>query len=522
MSHNLSRLVCGWNRGLILLFLVLSSQTVSAQQLLIEGSAPAYPGRKISAFTVDDYLSGALTLWATAEISAAGSFKLEGQINHTREIELYIGSVKAILHARPGASYSIVFPAPGQDQARTFDETEVELVLENEDPGELNTLIRAFNQDYTLFIRDHFYDFAREQYQGSEVFRAGLKKRGEQTDMFVESDTTKVSAPSSPAGVAFNALVSSFSKTMDDRYSPHYDDQYFKDYVHYSVAELELVSGRQRTDLYRDHFMSRKIQPDHPSYMHFFDLFYSGLLTDQHGTKKAEIVKCINAEKNGIRLLQVFQEDSLCQSSAVRSLAIIKGLRDSYDRPEFISGAIVKILRQLSLEIPDTELQQIAGRVLDGLLRGKAGSPLGEFTLLDPDNNRWSWPDNAGSYTYFLFFAEWCTPCKKDLLIMETLRKAYGKDIRFVAVCMDDDYKSFLNYTRDHRDQQMEFLYAGTDPLIRKRLNIRAIPHAIFVNPEGLLTSDYTRRPGEGIQMEFSKIAEKSRDQGSGTWRHKQ
>ncbi|MFN9973066.1 MAG: hypothetical protein ACK58T_24585, partial [Phycisphaerae bacterium] len=82
------------------------------------------------------------------------------------------------------------------------------------------------------------------------------------------------------------------------------------------------------------------------------------------------------------------------------------------------------------------------------------------------------------------------------------------------------DYAAFRSYLESHRSQRFTFLFGGNDPLLRQKFGLRAIPHAVLTDPDGRLVADYTRRPGEGIQMEFDKIMKRaSQNPGSGTWK---
>jgi thiol-disulfide isomerase/thioredoxin len=509
--------------SLIVSFL-FSGVIMVAQPAIISGNAPDFAGMKIALFAQEDYVSGMRAVLGTSETDEKGAFHFEVNLESPRELILSAGGVEGILHAAPAKKYRVILPKPGNTQARTFDRTPVDLGLPEAKADDVNLLIRSFNRDYTRFINDHFYHFALEQYRGSESFRANQERKGAVTDMLVppqpSSDTSAIVIVTEQR---FGQLVNEFAVRVHEKYGKHYSDAYFRDYVRYSLAELELMSGTSRPVLYTEYFMSQPVQPTHSGYMKFFHVFYQGALTDPKPALFGDIIKAINADKSGTRAADLLRDDPLFQSPAIRSLAVIKGIRDAAGNNNYNRQALESSLEELSQRDADAAMREIASRTLAQMRRGQGGSTPEDFTLLDSNNDPWRWSEQPESYTYLIFFADWCTACKKDLIILENIWQKYEKHIRFVAINMDEQYGDFESYLSSHRNQKFTFLYGGNDPLLRQKFNLRSIPHAVLIGPDGKLVSDYTRRPGEGIQTDFDKIVKRAAENpGSGTWKDRQ
>jgi thiol-disulfide isomerase/thioredoxin len=524
MSLALSRHKWLFRYSIGLLVLLVLSGVMVAQSTTISGNAPEFAGMKIALFAQEDYISGMRTVLGTSETDEKGAFRFEVNLKSPRELILSAGGVEGILHATPGKQYKVILPKPGNTQARTFDRTPVDLSLPEAKADDVNLLIRSFNRDYTRFINDHFYHFALEQYRGSESFRASQERKGAVTDMLVPpqpvADTAAIVIVTEQR---FGQLVNEFAVRVHEKFGKHYSDSYFHDYVRYSLAELELMSGTKRSTLYTEYFMSQPVQPTHPGYMKFFNVFYQGTLTDPKPALRADIIKAINADKSGTRTADLFRNDTLFQSPAIRSLAVIKGIRDAAGHTNYTRQALESCLDEMSQRDADALMREIASRTLAQMRRGRGGSIPEDFTLLDSNNDPWRWSEQSESYTYLIFFADWCTACKKDLLILENIWQKYQKHVRFVAINMDEQYDDFKNYLSSHRNQKFTFLYGGNDPLLRQKFNLRSIPHAVLIGPDGKLVSDYTRRPGEGIQIDFDKIVKRAAENpGSGTWKDRQ
>ena len=493
-----------------------------AQLARIRGSAPSYSNQKLVIFQTDDYISGYRSVLSASEIREDGTFSAEVTLTTPRELILAVGGVEGILHAVPGNSYSIIFPKPHPNQPRTFDRTPADIGFQLAGPGEVNLLIRAFNSDYTRFLADHFYHFALEQFTGSETYRARLENQEDLTDLIAgKSASADTSAIVIISEQRFGELVAAFASRVHEKYGLWYTNKYFHDYVRYALAELELLSGASRRDLYTEYFMSQPAQPSHPSYMKFFNLFYSSqVIADPPAALRQDIARAINTERSGTRIAHLLKSDSLYQSPVLRSLAVMKGLRDAVGSGLYTRASIEASLDEMASRDTEPVIRAIAGRTVAQMRRGRAGTLLDDFVLLDDENDPWTWSEHTGRYTYILFFADWCSACKKDLMILEKQWEVYKQQIDFIAICMDDDYAAFRSYLESHRSQRFTFLFGGNDPLLRQKFGLRAIPHAVLTDPDGRLVADYTRRPGEGIQMEFDKIMKRaSQNPGSGTWK---
>ncbi len=501
----------------ILIFLAIPG-SVSAQSTLLNVSAPDYSGKTITLLQTEDYLSGARSIITQSGIPDNGQVSLRLELKETRELILSIGQAEAVIHARPGQNYTLEFPAISSDQVRRFDVSQVDIIYPEKNRDEMNLSIRSFNQEYTHFINTHYFDFAAERYRGSEVFRTNQASRNPGSDMLLR-DPEKADSNLIVIGtVPFEELVSSFTFQVNEKYGHQFADPYFRDYVQYAIAELELLSGHSHLELYRTYLHGRTVQPHHPSYMKFFELFYAGTLSDQPAVRLKEIQKIIHADQDGMALANFFSSDSLYQSKTVRELAIIKGLRDEYNNPIFSRKAIENTLIHLSRELDNPVLSAISQQVSSKLMRCKKDWALEDFTLLDTSNERWKWSEQPAEYTYFLFVANWCTQCKKELQALKATPREVTRNIRIVVIGMDESNDDFRKLARSLDDTRFTFLYGGSHASIRQIFQMRAIPHAVLINPAGKFVHDYTRKPTEGISSEFEKISS-SKNKDGGTWR---
>jgi thiol-disulfide isomerase/thioredoxin len=250
-------------------------------------------------------------------------------------------------------------------------------------------------------------------------------------------------------------------------------------------------------------------------------VFYNQLLTNNPKAIQDEIYRSVNAASSSSALTDLFRTDSLLLSAPLREMAIVKGLKDIYYNQQFVRGGVLRTLLSMSENAQTEAARKAAKWVHNKFIRCKAGWSIEDFSLLDSENEKWTFSEQTGKHMYIVFFAQWSASCVKELQVLQKWQEQYNKDIEFVAISMDSNYDQFTSYLNKNRTQKFTFLFGGGDPLLREKFELTSVPSAILLDPEGKVMSDYTRLPSGGIQMDFAKIAASKGKQSTGTWKEK-
>lgn len=480
----------------------------------IKGVLKNHAGKKMHFFVHTDEFSMKRELKHIVQLSDVGGFEANFEFNEVTLIFLVIGNIEGMWFAHPNQSYTLTsFPTPSQKDFQTLSRALVSLNFQNLGKEDANALIPQFNQDFEVFMDQHFYDFALERYKGSEVYKTKL---GVQTKPIQQSDSTRKETTS------FTNWVGAFQDSVNLKYGEFFDNLYFETHVRYSIAELELMAGISRKVLYEDYLMSQPVRYTHPAYARFFLAFYAeslGLISQRNTNA---LVKAINADNDPYLVLELFKKDSLVLSDEVGQMAVIVGLRDGIGDKRFSQGAIKNCLKKLSQTVDKNKYSLVAAGLLYELQKGQSGEVVAPFTAVDLKLDKWESIDELNGYTYIFFFADWCTSCKKELQLMSRLRELYGSDIQFLVISLDENIQALKSHVQANKDQKFEFIFTGNTPEIREVFHLRAIPQAVMLNPDGEIMFDYTRKPSEGIQMEFDKIVQLLHPKNGGkTWQSK-
>ena len=96
--------------------------------------------------------------------------------------------------------------------------------------------------------------------------------------------------------------------------------------------------------------------------------------------------------------------------------------------------------------------------------------------------------DFAGRGVVLNFFATWCEPCVAEMPLLERLQRDYGGEDLVVIGVSDQKASTVRAFQRQH---DLGILLA-VDPggRLARKLEIRKIPHTVFVGPDGRVVDD--------------------------------
>jgi hypothetical protein len=503
---------------LFVLFVFLSS--VLNAQVTISGVLKNQADKVLYAYANLDELSGKRIHLGTANLDDTGKFKMLCDIQQTTRVFLVIDQLEGVLYAEPGKTYEVnYFPNLEEASIVTFDRSPVEITYLHLPKNDLNEVIPQFNNDLYAFLDEHFYDFAVDTYTGSDAVKKMQASNGK-SDLFRKDPNAQDSVKVVKSEKGFVDWVGNFETEMQTKYAEASSNAYFNDYMRYSIAELKMMAGMNRKQLYNTYFMSQPVQTTHPAYMKFFSAYYDHILERKSIQFQDKVMRIVNGERDPHKLYDLLKSDSLYMSEFVGELVVLKGLKDLYANTQYSKSSIILTMENL-IRMPTMKLyKDIAQRIVDHLTKCTTGWELENFTLLDIQREKWVWNEQEPRYTYFFFYADWSSASKKEMLMMQKWFETYGKDVRFVAISMDDHIDKMISYAQKNRDFKYEFLYGGVDPLLREKFMLRSIPHAVLVDMDGKIMYNYTRKPSEGLNLDLDKITALLRKpKGGNTWK---
>jgi len=465
-------------RILIVFLLLTISLSLSAQSIIL-GKAESYSGKTISLLCYTDLLTYTEKKLTSTEIADDGSFELKIHFSHTFTGILRIGEVNAFIYIEPDIRYQISFPGTGANGSVIIGKINtVQLEFKDEKENELNTLISDFNTLYDYFLKQNY-----------EAFLMKKAKR----------------------------KVDTFNIEIHKAYADVKND-YFNNFMDYSLATLELSALRSSNQIYSDYLDSKSVLYQNDAYMDFFNQFYSQgfkkLLVEKNDSKIRHIV---NVESSYKQLMEVLSVEQYLSDKRIRELFILKGMLENYHNPSLKKKNILYIVRSILKESEYPEHKIIASDIIKKLTMLRVGNTAPKFELFDVDSNIVRLDNFRGKYVYLDFWATWCTPCLKEMKLMPTLIEKYGKHVEFISISIDenpDKMIKFLNkkkYASDYSGKGWTFLHYGNYKNIKADYHINGIPMYYLLNQEGRIIQSPAYRPSGKIEKTFADIIMKTK-----------
>ncbi len=93
--------------------------------------------------------------------------------------------------------------------------------------------------------------------------------------------------------------------------------------------------------------------------------------------------------------------------------------------------------------------------------------------------------DSAGRIRIVSFWASWCSPCLKELPVLNAIQKKGGSErIQVVAINLKELPVQFRRAMRAFKDYQIEFVHDRRGSIART-FGVEGIPHMLIVDVDG-------------------------------------
>ena len=506
------------NNALCFLIGCLLSFSASAQVTMVRGEALGYEGKLVAVVGVQDEFSGKRILLGQTEISDAGHFEVEFNVTCTQRVYIHIQRVEAPIYITPGNSYSVVFPKIQQADYKRFDNTEVSLQLVGLPEDDVNLVIRKFNSDYASFLRDHFYDFAKDEYRGAPEYIQYKQNQKLDVDLYHRQAT--LDTVNSKIEKGFSKWVTSFEDSVIASSSHSNDTVFTQAYKKYACAELHLLSGLKRAELYSRYFYSDSPLEHNPAYSSCFRLFIQNCLLSQPAVIQSAIKKAIDVDRDLVSLSDAIDPEFGLSAGRMKCLAALVALKEVSNKGIFDRTSIELLLEKVATG--DTLLDSIASASLYQMRRCRKGWKMQDFIFSNENQDRWRLTDANGMPIYMLFFSTWSPASLKELQVMSRWQEKYKGRVQMIAVCMDDDYKNYRRFLEDNLKLPISVLFGNAEPFIHEKFNIKSIPHTMLMDAAGLVLLDHCPSPTDyTFEAAINQVieAEKTLPQGPRTWK---
>ncbi len=432
----------------------------------IRGNAPHHKGKIIELYTYLDFISEKKYLLAKDIIADDGSFSLSVQNEETIFCILFIDKIYSHIYLQENQDYTLGLTPSDSARILRFNEfVPADVTILNKENDSLNYWIKDLNTEVDIFI---------------ETNAMRILKRSAKTN------------------------ADSFNLRMSKRYFA-LNNPYFTQQLQFNLALIDLMTGHSKKELYKRYLKNSPLHFRGEAYMKFFNEFYADIFSSF--AFRDEEVKMILAIENSEldSLDDILSEHEFLVRDDLRELAMLRALYFDQVNGRYKKEQTHPILKQI-VQVSTYEDHRIAAlNLLEKANFMKAGTAAPNFELKTLNGELMSLFDLKGKYVYLDFWATWCAPCIRSMRVMKELHALYKDQVAFVSISLDQKVKKAQIFV-EKNDYSWTFLDFSSQPDIKSKYGIVAIPSYFLIDPEGMLLASPAPSPESGAERYFSRI----------------
>ncbi len=369
----------------------------------IKGAAPAYIGKKIEVYEIQDYISNTEILVASSIVKPDSTFSLTFYESKIKKAILRSNNNSSIIYIQPDGKYDVYLPEKDKYDPYRPNGNFVELSFFDLDSLDINYKILGFERWMDDFLAAYFY-------------------------------TKKVN------GTEFNIQLDKFKTNVEKEYMSD-SSFYFKTFVKFRMASLDEIQQVEEkgTDQKFDFYIKKyPVCYDNDAYMEYVMNFYEDFMLKLS-------FKNYNAFYLGILksspslLMKSLDTEYYMVNLRIREMIMLKMLSDAYYTKDFPQSNILTIMDSVAVN-PFFESNKIISiNLKKRLLELVPGGRAPNFALTAADGTVKTLESYPKNHIYINFLDLSSEGNVKQFPLLIPLHLKYQKDIQFITVYKKKD-----------------------------------------------------------------------------------
>lgn len=436
-----------------------------AETTLIQGNAFYYRGKKIEVHEYKDLFTFKSEPIGMGDIPADGSFRFEINIDNPGLYLIKIGKVNAHLFVIPGDEYTVVIPEP-LEMDRFSPAKDVFVLPEIfEATHKLNYYITEVEKDINQFLIENTHKLNS---------RAGTKM----------------------ADSLITVLVNDYGNV---------EMGYFKEYMHWRLAEFEINTGHSKRSVFAKYFQEEQAAYDQLGFANAFRLLYPNYMSPHSVHKWGDSLSAALTEMRFSKSLSLLATDPYLQRQDFRELLFVTEMYELGSRRIYEQSIVLAMLDSIEMRTQEPAIRQIAQDARALLVRLAPGTPAPDFTFADVIGNQYRISEYQGRHIYIQFFQKLTPETLRQMSLMKVLKEGYGTDIAMFSLSTEESLRELRNISEKHDFDWFFGKIALPDQVINA-YDLRAMP-AYFLLDENLnLLRSPAPPPGPRIEQVFARL----------------
>ncbi len=456
---------------LIISLLLILPVILVAQPVSISGRAQGRVFEKVQVKVYADQFSHLKKSIAQTITDEEGNFSLSFDYSEINFAFLSVELLEGEFYLVPGSAYNVdVFPDTLK-KGSVYDRLPLQFSINAKDGG-LNDNLARFNVMYNTFVTNHF----KEIYQSRSL-----------------------------------TVVNDFRKKVEDAFAG-FNNDYFRAYTQYSLAQLEWVSRKKSTKtIVNDYFAGKPVLYNNIQYTDFFkEVFKEYVVSRFYAGYYGKLVEAVRAGSfEGVDTV-LNNDVVLAKNEPIRMLALMQMLTGFYRNPEFSDKGILKILIHIKQYGEIKKIREIAANYIIRLTHLAPGTPAPEFQLPVSGGKNYSPKDFRGQEVIFDFMKSDCNICLAHFDFLADLSSRMGSKLRIVVLVYGEHPEKVAQLLKQ-RGLDWTVLYVGKRTDILEKYDVKIFPTYIILNPDATIALAPASMADENLENELMHVLKKKK-----------
>lgn len=449
----------------ILFLLLFLSGSTFAQTVTISGSAPAYVGKDIEIYEIEDYFSNSERLITTGKVGADSTFSIRINSATTRKIAVKGLNNKGYLYVQPNAKYNIIVPEKDEFDPYRPTGNMIELGFIDLDSSDINYKILGFQRWIDRFVGLNFHLRSYDQ-------------------------------------TLFSERLDGFKTNVEKAYKAD-TSEFFRTYIRFSIANLDNIEHGGARNRYEKHDFYLKHTPvfyENDAYMSYLGNFYQEMIPRLSETANQAVYMGV-LRSSPTEIMQALGSEYTLINLRIREMVMIKALADEYHSSNFPQTNILSILDSVENHSLFKANSIIAKNIKKRLTDLVPGSKAPDFVLTSPEKETQTLYNFRDKYIYFQFIDPNSQESIKELELLEGLHELYGEYVTFVTLYRLNDSLHAQGVTRlTTLPWAVYGLESGNS--LWKNYQVEAFPNYILIDATGNVVASPALGPTPNGQYE--------------------
>lgn len=449
----------------ITLFFLLLSGSVTAQSVTISGIAPAYVGKDIEVYEIEDYFSKNERLITSTTVQEDSSFSLRFSSADIQKVAIKSMNNKGYMYVQPRAKYNISIPEKDKYDPYRPTGNSIEIGFLSLDSTDINYKLLGFQRWMDRFIGLNFHLRSYDN-------------------------------------VLFGERLDQFKKNVQKAYEAD-TNQFLKTYVRFSIASLDNIqhgAARNRYEKHDFYIKHAKVAYNNDAYMEYISSFYQEMIPRlSKETNQAVYIGVLKSSPSEI--MKALGREYTLINLRIREMVMVKALADEYHSANFPKTNILTILDSVASHSLFEANAVIAKNVRNRLIQLVPGAKAPDFVLAQQGLQTKTLYGYKDKYLYLHFIDPNNEESIKELTLLEGLHKTYADYVQFVTIYrVEDDLKEASISRVKQLPWDVYGIARGNS--LWKNYQIEAFPHFVLIDATGNIVSSPALAPTPNGQYE--------------------